>query len=208
MLNRENPLPLPSPSPSSRDSDGIDLIQPDAPLDLDACTVELNDEEMLRRVYDELRRIAAAKLALETPGQTLQPTALVHEALLRLTGRRISVSWQNERHFVAVAVQAMRHTLIDRARRKAMVKHGGKFRRVELFETSAEQDQAEQLVALSDALAELEQHDPQLAQFVNLRYFGGLGHSEAAAIMQISRRQADRHWALAKAWLYRRLVNQ
>lgn len=167
--------------------------------------VKVTDEEFFARVYGELRQIAAMRLAALPAGQTLQPTALVHEAFLRITGRTTESSWKDEAHFIAAAVQAMRHTLVDRARSKSAVKHGGGLQRVSLEDTSAQTDQADQLVALHEALNELEIHDAKLAQFVNLRYFGGLSHSEAASMMQISRRTADRYWALAKAWLYRRL---
>ncbi len=167
--------------------------------------VRVTDEQFLARVYDELRQIAAAKLAFLPVGQTLQPTALVHEAFLRINGQAAPATWKDESHFIAAAVQAMRHTLVDRARYKGTAKHGGNFRRSDLEDVSATEDQTDRLIALHEALTELESHDAQLAQLVNLRYFGGLSHSEAASVMQISRRTADRFWMLAKAWLYRRL---
>jgi len=164
-------------------------------------------EALLPLVYDELRKLAAARLSQESPGQTLQPTALVHEAYLRLMGGAGAAQWESQRHFFAAAAEAMRRILVDRARRKATVKHGGRLRRVELSDHLIVDDQrADELVALDEALDELAQHDPQAAQLVKLRYFAGLSHQQAAESLGISRRAADRLWAVAKAWLYQRLV--
>lgn len=165
----------------------------------------LASDDLLPLVYDELRRLAAARLSQEAPGHTLQPTALVHEAYLRLLGDQ-DPGWDNRRHFFAAAAESMRRILVDRARRKSAEKHGGRLQRVDLDEHWAvDDDQPDRLVALDDALVELEKHDPNAAQIVKLRFFAGLNHQDAAAAMQISRRSADRLWALAKAWLYRQL---
>lgn len=163
------------------------------------------EDVLLPLVYDELRKLASAKLSQEAPGQTLQPTALVHEAYLRLI-KDDEPSWENRGHFFAAAAEAMRRILVDRARRKATVKHGGSLRRIDMdTELISDQGRAAELLALNEALTELEQHDPRAAQVVKLRYFVGLSQQETADVMQICRRTADRHWALAKAWLYRQL---
>jgi RNA polymerase sigma factor (TIGR02999 family) len=163
-------------------------------------------ERLLPLVYDELRKLAAARLAQEKPGQTLQATALVHEAYLRLVDTDTAQVWDSRRHFFAAAAEAMRRILVERARRRATIRHGGEFRRLELQEDAlAEERRAAELLAIDDALAELERHDPQAAQVVKLRYFVGLSHQEAADAMRISRRVADRLWVVAKAWLFKRL---
>ncbi|MBA3483166.1 MAG: sigma-70 family RNA polymerase sigma factor [Pirellulales bacterium] len=163
-------------------------------------------DRLLQRVYDELRQLAAAKLASEKPGQTLQATALVHEAYIRLVDAKNVPRWDSRRHFFAAAAEAMRRILIERARRRATLKHGGKLRRVELDDQLAiEVETASELIALDQALGELEKHDSQAAQLVKLRYFAGLSHQQAADALQITRRAADRLWALAKAWLYQRI---
>jgi RNA polymerase sigma factor (TIGR02999 family) len=162
--------------------------------------------DLLPLVYDELRKLAAARLATEPPGQTLQPTALVHEAYLRLVGGGQPDGWDGCGHFFAAAAEAMRRILIDQARRRMTVKHGGAGRRVELSEEPAAAEQPpEDLLALDEALTELEQHDPTAARLVNLRYFAGLSHQDAAAALGLTRREADRYWSLARAWLFRRL---
>ena len=164
-------------------------------------------EQLLPLVYGELRKLAAARLAQEKPGQTLQATALVHEAWLRLAGPRGTAQWDNRGHFFAAAAEAMRRILVENARRKKSLKHGGQSARVEL-ETceSGKPDPAFDLLDLDDALSELERHDEAAAQLVKLRYFAGFGHEEAAAAMGMSRREADRLWALARAWLFQRLA--
>jgi RNA polymerase sigma factor (TIGR02999 family) len=164
--------------------------------------------QLLPLVYDELRRLAAHKLALEAPGQTLQPTALVHEAYLRLLGDGAELPWDNRGHFFAAAAEAMRRILIDRARHKGAVKHGGKAGHVPLDETlPAPAEYSDRLLEINEALTALQQHDTQAAQLVKLRYFAGLGHQEAADALGINRRAADRLWTLARAWLYQRLTN-
>src|SRR5581483_11917116 len=161
--------------------------------------------ELLPLVYDELRKLAAARLAAERPGQTLQPTALVHEAYLRLVGGEPR-DWNGRGHFFAAAAEAMRRILVEAARRKQAEKHGGGRPRVELpADLAAPDGRPDDLVALDEALARLERHDPAAARLVTLRYFGGLSHQEAAAVLGLSRGAADRLWALARAWLFRRL---
>jgi RNA polymerase sigma factor (TIGR02999 family) len=163
-------------------------------------------EQLLPLVYDELRKLAAAKLAQEKPGQTLQPTALVHEAYLRLVGPAGGRMWDSRVHFFAAAAEAMRHILIDNARRKRRQKRGGDRRRVELDPAQLSYvSPAEDLLDLNDALDALAAEDPQAAQFVKLRYFAGLSIEEAAEIVGLSRSAACEHWAYARAWLRRRL---
>jgi RNA polymerase sigma factor (TIGR02999 family) len=164
-------------------------------------------EQLLPLVYEELRKLAAARLAQEKPGQTLQPTALVHEAYVRLVGLQREQRWDSEGHFFAAAAEAMRRILIERARRRAAIKRGGELTRIELGdELLVSDERAVELLALDEALAALEHHDPQAAQVVKLRYFAGLSHQDSASAMNITRRAADRLWALAKAWLYQRMT--
>jgi RNA polymerase sigma factor (TIGR02999 family) len=164
-------------------------------------------EQLLPLVYDELRRLAAQKLAQEVPGQTLQATALVHEVYLRLADTDQVQRWDSRGHFFAAAAEAMRRILVERARHRNTLKRGGHLRRLDLKQLSlADDERSDDLLALDEALVELEQHDAQAAQLVKLRYFAGLGHQEAADALGISRRAADRLWALARAWLYRWLV--
>ncbi len=162
-------------------------------------------EELLPLVYEELRKLAAHRMANEPPGQTLQPTALVHEAWLRLVeveGARFA----NRAHFFAAAAQAMRRILIENARRKQSPKYGGGLQRVALEEAGAVQRlRPDELLALDEALEKLAAEDPEAARLVDLRYFVGLGHQEAAEIMGISRRQADVLWAYARAWLFEQM---
>ncbi len=163
-------------------------------------------ERLLPLVYDELRRLAAQKLALEKPGQTLQATALVHEAYLRLVGGEQGQHWDSRRHFFAAAAEAMRKILIENARRKRRQKRGGDLRRVELGpDQLGYHSPAEDLLDLNDALDGLAAEDPQAAQFVQLRYFTGLSVEEAAEMVGLSRSAAFEHWAYARAWLHRRL---
>jgi RNA polymerase sigma factor (TIGR02999 family) len=163
--------------------------------------------QLLPLVYDELRRLAAQRIANESPGQTLQPTALVHEAYLRLVDVEDPQRWDGRGHFFAAAAEAMRRILVDRARHKATAKHGGGLQRIDLDHLTAtgDEDRADELLALDQAVAELERHDPRSAELVKLRYFAGLSHQEAAEALGIGRRAADRLWALAKAWLYQRI---
>ena len=164
-------------------------------------------EQLLPLVYGELRKLAAQKLAQEKPGQTLPATALVHEAYVRLVGSKQAQQWDGQGHFFAAAAEAMRRILIERARRRAALKHGGEFQRVDLDdELVVGHERATELLALDEALAALAVHDQQAAQLVKLRYFAGLSHQDAAQVMNLSRRAADRLWALAKAWLYQRMT--
>jgi RNA polymerase sigma factor (TIGR02999 family) len=163
-------------------------------------------DQLLPLVYDELRRLAAHKLAQEPSGQTLQPTALVHEAYLRLVDVDKVQHWNSRGHFFAAAAEAMRRILVERARRKATKKRGGKSRRFDLEQLAvADEKRADTLLAVDEALADLQQHDPQAAGLVKLRYFAGLSHQESAEALGIGRRAADRLWALARAWLYQRI---
>jgi RNA polymerase sigma factor (TIGR02999 family) len=165
--------------------------------------------QLLPLVYEELRQLAAHKLTQEKPGQTLEATALVHEAYLRLVGNGQEQQWDSRGHFFAAAAEAMRRILVERARRKATHKHGGHVQRLDLDEISPASDgRSEQLLALDEALDELERHDAQAARLVKLRYFAGLSHQEAAQALGISRGVADRLWVLARAWLYQRVGEQ
>ena len=159
-------------------------------------------DELLPLVYAELRSLAAQKLAKETPGQTLQATALVHEAYIRLLGAE-TYRWDSRGHFFAAAAEAMRRILIDNARRKQSQRRGGDRQRVELNDPGlAIEGPQEDLLALNDVLERLEEEDPQLAAIVKLRYFAGLTHEQIARIQGVTRRTIDRHWALGRAWLY------
>jgi RNA polymerase sigma factor (TIGR02999 family) len=161
--------------------------------------------ELLPLVYDELRKLAAARMAAEPAGQTLQPTALVHEAYLRLVGGE-ERAWDSRGHFFAAAAEAMRRILIDNARRKRRQKRGGARRRVALDPAQLSYSStSEDLLDLNDALDCLAAEDPQAAQFVKLRYFAGLSVEEAAEMVGLSRSAACEHWAYARAWLHRRL---
>jgi RNA polymerase sigma factor (TIGR02999 family) len=163
-------------------------------------------EQLLPLVYDELRKLAAAKLAQEKPGQTLQATALVHEAYLRLVGADDQTYWDNRRHFFAAAAEAMRRILVDRARRKRTCKHGGDRERMEMdLDAVAAPEANLDLLALDTALRRLAEHDPIKARLVELRYFAGLTGEQAAAVLQISPSSADRQWVYTKAWLRREL---
>jgi RNA polymerase sigma factor (TIGR02999 family) len=158
--------------------------------------------DLLPLVYDELRQLAAARMAVESPDQMLQPTALVHEAYLRLIGPADEPRWDNRGHFFAAAAEAMRRILVDAARRKRTEKHGGHRRRVELPEVAARPDVAdEQLLALDEALTRLAAEDPVAARVVELRHFAGLSIEDAAATLGMSRATAYRHWTYARAWL-------
>jgi RNA polymerase sigma factor (TIGR02999 family) len=162
-------------------------------------------DQLLPLVYDGLRQLAAQRLAHEAPGQTLEPTALVHEAHLRLVGDG-QPRWDGRGHFFAAAAEAMRRVLVDRARPRAAQKRGGNARRVPWDDRLAAADrQDDDLLALDEALGELERHDPQAAGLAKLRYFSGLSHQQAAEALGVSRRVADRLWVVARAWLYRQL---
>ena len=174
-------------------------------------------EQLLPLVYEELRKLAAAKLAQEKPGQTLQATALVHEAYVRLVGAQESGDreqetgdrggkWDSRGHFFAAAAESMRRILVESARRRKSLRRGGEGERVEVAEgLLATPERSFDLLEIDDALSELEKHNVTAAQLVKLRYFAGFGHQEAAQALGIGRREADRLWALARAWLYQQL---
>lgn len=164
-------------------------------------------EQLLPLVYDELRKLAASKLAREKPGQTLQATALVHEAYVRLVGRgQGEPAWDSRAHFLSAAAIAMRRILIERARYQQSLIHGGGWRREELaIDHLAAPEPDEKLLALDGALQNLAKIDPDKARLVELRYFAGLTGDQAARILGISPTTADRHWAYARAWLRREI---
>jgi RNA polymerase sigma factor (TIGR02999 family) len=161
--------------------------------------------QLLPLVYDELRKLAANRLAHQTPGQTLQPTALVHEAYLRLVGDLEGQDWDSRGHFFAAAAEAMRRILVENARRKGRRKRGGSLTRRDLVDAEqlAEPEVSEDLLALDEALTGLAAVDARAAQIVELRYFAGLSIPETAQTLGISPRTADRLWAYARAWLLR-----
>ncbi|MCC7333526.1 MAG: sigma-70 family RNA polymerase sigma factor [Pirellulaceae bacterium] len=159
-------------------------------------------EQLLPLVYDELRKLAAAKLANEKPGQTLQATALVHDAYIRLVDVEKAQHWDSRGHFFSAAAEAMRRILVEQGRRKARVKHGGAFQRVELGDADiAITTSDERLLSIDEALNKLAVEDPQAAELVKLRYFAGFSISQAAEAMGISRTSAYEQWAYARAWL-------
>ncbi len=163
-------------------------------------------EQLLPLVYEELRKLAAVRLAEERPGQTLQATALVHEAYLRLVDTDQASNWHNRGHFFAAAAEAMRRILIDTARRKCALKRGGNSAQAELDESRiAAPCPDEELLAVHEALDRLAAVDPAAAELVKLRFFSGLTLAEAAAAGDMSLRTANRLWAFAKAWLYREI---
>jgi RNA polymerase sigma factor (TIGR02999 family) len=165
-------------------------------------------EQLLPLVYDELRKLAAAKMAHEAPGQTLQPTALVHEAWLRLVGDE-NQKWNGRAHFFGAAAEAMRRILIENARRKRAQRHGGGQAKLDLQELEiAAPEKAEELLAVDEALEKLTAHDRRMAELVKLRYFVGLTTEEAAPILGISIRTADRWWSYSRAWLYQEIEHQ
>jgi RNA polymerase sigma factor (TIGR02999 family) len=164
-------------------------------------------KQLLPLVYDELRKLATAKLAQERPGQTLQATALVHEAYLRLVDVKKTQRWDSRGHFFAAAAEAIRRILIESARRKRAVRHGGNKQKVPLDDLQIESpDKPDELLELNDALERLEQLDQKKAELVKLRYFAGLTLPEAADVMGISTTTADRYWAYARAWLHQEVV--
>jgi RNA polymerase sigma factor (TIGR02999 family) len=175
--------------------------------------------QLLPLVYDELRKLAAQRMAQEKPGQTLQATALVHEAYLRLVGNERPQQWHGRGHFFAAAAEAMRRILVDKARKHQRLRHGGGRQRIELDEfdriearagAAAAGDVAGQddLLAIDEALTRLAAAEPQAAEVVKLRYFAGLTIDQTAEALGISVRTANRHWAYAKAWLYKQLSSR
>ena len=160
--------------------------------------------EMLPEVYEELRRLATMRMARESQSHTLQATALVHEAWLRLTASG-DHSWRNPGHFYAAAAETMRRVLIDNARRKARVRHGGEYARIDLtfMDSVAEAVPEENVLLIDEGLKELEKANPKRAQIVVLKFFGGLTNGEVAQSLGTSERSVDREWACAKTWLFR-----
>jgi RNA polymerase sigma factor (TIGR02999 family) len=157
--------------------------------------------QLLPLVYDELRKLAAQRLAQEKPGQTLQATALVHEAYLRLVDAEKAQHWNSRGHFFAAAAEAMRRILVERARHRHRQRHGGGRRRVRLGDLPAVERTPEDVLALDDALTKLAAEDPAAADLVKLRFYAGFSVEEAADALAISRAQGYRHWDYARAWL-------
>ena len=158
-------------------------------------------QELLPLVYEELRKLASWRMASEAPGQTLQATALVHEAFLRLIGQEEPL-WQNSRHFFSAAAEAMRRILVERARQKACQKYGGEWQRVDLDEINvAAESNDETLLFVSDALEKLAIKDPVCAELIKLRFFAGIPNHQAAEMLGLAERTAKRNWAYARAWL-------
>jgi RNA polymerase sigma factor (TIGR02999 family) len=171
-----------------------------------ACGSAHAAEALLPLVYDELRRLAARKLSAEKPGLTLQATALVHEAYVRLVGDDAQ-QWDSRNHFFVAAAEAMRRILVENARQKASIRRGGEFRRHDLeLESLPLPEASEEVLAVNDALQQLASERPTVAKLVELRYFGGLTLEEAAALLEVSPRTAHRYWAYARAWLHHELV--
>jgi RNA polymerase sigma factor (TIGR02999 family) len=182
----------------------VDMADVTRLLDAAAAGDRAAAAELLPLVYDELRKLAAARMAAERPDHTLQPTALVHEAYLRLVGPAGGRKWGGRGHFFAAAAEAMRRILVEAARHRGRARHGGGRRRVDLDDVPAAVPD-DDLLALDDALTRLAARDPVRAGVVNLRYFGGLTVPEAAAALGISVATAERYWAVARAWLYAEL---
>jgi len=163
-------------------------------------------DELLPLVYEELRRLAAHKMSHEPPGQTLQATALVHEAYIRLVGSE-DQNWSGRTHFFSAAAEAMRRILIDNARRKQRLKRGGGQKRIDLDDADITMNgPSTDLIALDEALSKLVEEDPIVANLVKMHFFAGLPLGQAAAALGISRRTADRYWAYARAWLYQEIT--
>lgn len=163
-------------------------------------------DQLLPLVYEELRKLAAARMAQEKPGQTLQATALVHEAWLRLAETEGPKAWNGRAHFFGAAAEAMRRILVDRARQKARVRHGGDLERVDLEHvTTATGDSDDTVMAIHEALEKLARESPQKAEIVKLRYFSGMEHAEIAKVLGLAEPTVRRHWAYARSWLYAEL---
>jgi RNA polymerase sigma factor (TIGR02999 family) len=166
-------------------------------------------EQLLPLVYDELRKLAAQKLAQEKPGNTLQATALVHEAYLRLVDVKEAQLWNSRGHFFAAAAEAIRRILVESARRKQSLRHGGEWQRHDLDVVALSSPKTpDELVALSEAIGRLGETNPQAAELVKLRFFAGLTNEQAATAMNVSPRKANQIWAYAKAWLLESLGNE
>jgi RNA polymerase sigma factor (TIGR02999 family) len=179
-------------------ADGITrLVERDNPL---------STSELLPLVYDELRRLAAQKLASEKPGQTLDATALVHQAYVRLVGSNPEQPWNGSGHFFAAAAEAMRRILVENARRKRRFRHGGGRKRLDLDKAQPPDDNTdERILIVHEALEKLDLEEKEVAELVKLRFFAGLTIKQAADALGVSVRTANRHWAYAKAWLHQQL---
>jgi RNA polymerase sigma factor (TIGR02999 family) len=165
-------------------------------------------DELLPLVYDELRQLATARMALESAGHTLQPTALVHEAWMRLV-RDGDRTWKNRAYFFGAAAEAMRRILIESARRKSRLKHGGGQERLNIADLElADTTPDEKVLLINDALEQLEAEHPERARVVVLKYFGGLTNKEVAELLGVGERSVDRHWVCAKEWLFRKVRSQ
>jgi RNA polymerase sigma factor (TIGR02999 family) len=163
--------------------------------------------DLLPLVYEQLRALAGRRMREERPDQTLQATALVHEAYLRLVDATRVQTWESRAHFFAAAAESMRRILVENARRRGRIKRGGGMRRVDLDVAGPTlHEPPDELLALDEAMTGLAVEHPEKARLVNLRYFGGLSHAEAAEAMGLSGSTADRHWAFARAWLYRHMT--
>jgi RNA polymerase sigma factor (TIGR02999 family) len=207
------PLPLPKQGPDFAFPSSADILDLMSEVIRILNAIEQGEpyaaEQLLPLVYDALRSLAAQKMAQETAGQTLQPTALVHEAYLRLVDGDTAQHWNSRGHFVAAAAEAMRRILIERARSKHRVKRGGGARRQDLQENFLiAEDRLQELFAVHEAFEELEQHNVQAAALVKLRFFAGFEHQEAAEALGLGRRAADRLWLLARTWLFRALAEE
>jgi RNA polymerase sigma factor (TIGR02999 family) len=193
---------------TERARDRADRAMSDVTLLLSA--IEAGDpkaaDQLLPLVYDELRKLAAAKMALEKPGQTLQATELVHEAWMRLAGAEEPKVWNSRGHFFGAAAEAMRRILVERARKKERIRHGGGLERVDLEHVNlATEDGDETLLAVDEALDALARESPQNAEIVKLSYFTGMSHAEIAQALGISLPTVERRWAYARSWLLREL---
>ena len=164
-------------------------------------------DDLLPVIYSDLKRLASSRLANERAGHTLQPTALVHEAYMRLVGSNAD-TWENRAHFYGAASEAMRRILIDHARRKKRKKRGGDAQRVQLNDVAEVHSESDELLALDEALSELELLDKTKAELVKLKFFGGMKLDDAAKVLDIPSRTADRYWAYARAWLQRHIAEQ
>jgi RNA polymerase sigma factor (TIGR02999 family) len=166
-------------------------------------------EELMPQVYEELRRLAAARMAHERSGHTLQPTALVHEVWLRLTAGGEARNWKDRAYFFSAAAEAMRRVLIDHARRRSRVKHGGNQQRLDIdsFDLSAAAPD-ENVLLINEALEELERVNPERARVVVLKFFGGRTNKETSEAIGISERSVNRHWICARTWLFKRIEDQ
>jgi RNA polymerase sigma factor (TIGR02999 family) len=164
-------------------------------------------DELFPLVYQELRQLAAQRISKEKPGQTLQATALVHEAYLRLVGAE-GQRWSGRRHFFSAAAEAMRRILIENARRKKRIRHGGGWQRVDLDKAKlVGEKSSDELIALDEALERLSEEDKEAAELIKLRFFAGLTMEQAAEVLGMAQRTAERNWAYARAWLYKELSN-